>query len=676
MDSHTGEVGPLISCLMPTYNRREFLPGAIACFQRQTHANRELIVLDDGEDAVGDLIPDDPRIHYERLPARITLGAKLNLGCEMARGDLIAHFDDDDWYAPWRLAYQVQAMAEAGADLCGINRLLYYDLRHGRGYEYRYPPGHPVWLLGSDMLYTPRFWRERGFADVNVGMDGLFAWSAAPGRALALDRHDFAVHMIHGGNISPKQVDGQLWCEVELGRIVETLGDDWHDYARPPAARVSMPARAKPASCTPAPTLRNVHACLVHEAPECVIDLVSNLAHCDPGSRILLYDGSAHGTLLDPRLPWSRWGAEICPSRRPMRWGRLHGFALDCLRHLGRDFDTLTIVDSDQMALRSGYSDYLARHGGDRSDVGIWASRADRQGPDTTVAPCVTAQAEIELWRPFLRRFAGGEDKFVHWSFWPGTVIARDAGLAVLDLFDRDTQLAAILARSKMWATEEILFPTLAALLGYRVEENPCAGTFTRFRAAYSPGEIRQALATPAAFFIHPVPRAYADPIRVILRATHGQYRTAPPPAQAQAPLLVSSILRAIRTVDGWLEDEEAEVLALTVRDVVERAAGAAVRIVEIGAFCGKATLVMGMALHALNAPARILAIDRFDGVVGTRERHEHHGPTLARFRQTLARGGIEGLVDIAIGGPDTAQCSDRVALLLIDGLHDHASVA
>ena len=58
---------PLVSCIMPTYNRRPFVPGAIAYFARQEYPNRELIVADDGTDAVGDLVPDDPRVRYLRL---------------------------------------------------------------------------------------------------------------------------------------------------------------------------------------------------------------------------------------------------------------------------------------------------------------------------------------------------------------------------------------------------------------------------------------------------------------------------------------------------------------------------------------------------------------------------------------------------------------------------------
>jgi hypothetical protein len=40
-------------------------------------------------------------------------------------GALIADFDDDDWYAPWRLTYQAESLLRDKTDLCGINQLLY-----------------------------------------------------------------------------------------------------------------------------------------------------------------------------------------------------------------------------------------------------------------------------------------------------------------------------------------------------------------------------------------------------------------------------------------------------------------------------------------------------------------------------------------------------------------------
>ena len=70
---------PLVSCIMPTYNRRRFVPGAIRSFLRQDFPNKELVILDDGTDPVADLMPDDPQVHYVRLSQRTTVGAKRNL---------------------------------------------------------------------------------------------------------------------------------------------------------------------------------------------------------------------------------------------------------------------------------------------------------------------------------------------------------------------------------------------------------------------------------------------------------------------------------------------------------------------------------------------------------------------------------------------------------------------
>ena len=58
---------PLVSCVMPTCNRRRFVSQAIWYFLRQDYPSRELVIVDDGEDSIADLVPDDERIHYARL---------------------------------------------------------------------------------------------------------------------------------------------------------------------------------------------------------------------------------------------------------------------------------------------------------------------------------------------------------------------------------------------------------------------------------------------------------------------------------------------------------------------------------------------------------------------------------------------------------------------------------
>ena len=101
------EVKSLISCIMPTYNRREFVPNAIQYFLRQNYENKELMIIDDGEDAVKDLVPRASNIRYFRLDHKIRLAAKLNLGCDYAKGDIIANRGDYGWYASHRLSYQM-----------------------------------------------------------------------------------------------------------------------------------------------------------------------------------------------------------------------------------------------------------------------------------------------------------------------------------------------------------------------------------------------------------------------------------------------------------------------------------------------------------------------------------------------------------------------------------------
>src|SRR3954447_10293322 len=98
---------PLVSCVMPTRNRRRFVRQAIWYFLRQDYPEKELLVVDDGEDGVSGLVPADDRPRHIRLDQRASLGAKRNLGCELARGELVAHFDDDDWIGPGRLDAQV-----------------------------------------------------------------------------------------------------------------------------------------------------------------------------------------------------------------------------------------------------------------------------------------------------------------------------------------------------------------------------------------------------------------------------------------------------------------------------------------------------------------------------------------------------------------------------------------
>lgn len=225
----------LVSCIMPTHNRRRFVPLALAYFLRQDYEPRELIVVDDGDDPVADLIPQDPRIRYIRLDRRHTVGAKRNIACRLARGDLIAHWDDDDWMADWRLSYQVPQLSASGADLCGLDRLLFLDARRGEAWQYIYPrSGKSVrtsWLAGGTFCYRRELWVRNPFPELDVGEDNRFVWSRPVKRLLALPDNSFYVAMIHDGNTSPKRTSGSRWQPHPVAPLRKMLGRDWPVYA-------------------------------------------------------------------------------------------------------------------------------------------------------------------------------------------------------------------------------------------------------------------------------------------------------------------------------------------------------------------------------------------------------------------------------------------------------------
>ena len=221
---------PLVSCVMPTYNRRAFVPLAVKYFLRQEYEPKELIVLDDGTDKVCDLIPEDESITYVRLERRHSLGAKRNLGCEYARGEIIVNWDDDDWQAPHRLSYQARALLEEGADLCGINDLLYYDLADSCAWRYVYPAERKLWLIGSSLCYTRACWAAQRFADVTLCEDLIFVWHGPPKRIKALTDTDFLIGIIHQHNTGAKEREGPLWRAHSVEHLRSLMSEDWEFY--------------------------------------------------------------------------------------------------------------------------------------------------------------------------------------------------------------------------------------------------------------------------------------------------------------------------------------------------------------------------------------------------------------------------------------------------------------
>ncbi|AQL41862.1 hypothetical protein BV210_03630 [Halorientalis sp. IM1011] len=111
---------PLVSVVVPTYERSAMLVEAVESVFRQTYGNVELLVVDDAselpaEQALAEVTPPaDTDLRVLRHEENRGANAARNTGIEAARGEFVAFLDDDDYWRPGKLARQVSALR--GAD--------------------------------------------------------------------------------------------------------------------------------------------------------------------------------------------------------------------------------------------------------------------------------------------------------------------------------------------------------------------------------------------------------------------------------------------------------------------------------------------------------------------------------------------------------------------------------
>lgn len=242
-----GERGasPRVSCIMPTRDRSTFAHLAVGDFLDQSYPDKELIVLDNGETPV--TLPSHPSIRYVRHARHDPIGTLRNVACELASGEYIAHWDDDDWYAPWRLDYQVGDCRGDAGDIAGLSHLLFWDPLAGNAWQYRYPADRQPWVHGGTMLYRRDYWRRHPFPEIDVGEDVRFVWSALDARIVAHADDRFYVGIVHAGNTSPKQTGTSYWHPWS-GDVRDVMGETAWRYRR---AAVSRDRTAAPATPSP-----------------------------------------------------------------------------------------------------------------------------------------------------------------------------------------------------------------------------------------------------------------------------------------------------------------------------------------------------------------------------------------------------------------------------------------
>lgn len=161
---------PLISVVLPTYNRAGTLPRAIRGVLSQSFDDLELIVVDDAStDNTAEVVLGfkDARIRYLPSQERLGVSRARNLGIENALGTYVAFQDSDDEWRVEKLEKQMLAFQQGGPDIvlvaCGDLVLNHYPMSYlGVASDeavvditvmssLRMPPA-PCWIVSKEAL--------------------------------------------------------------------------------------------------------------------------------------------------------------------------------------------------------------------------------------------------------------------------------------------------------------------------------------------------------------------------------------------------------------------------------------------------------------------------------------------------------------------------------------------
>jgi glycosyltransferase involved in cell wall biosynthesis len=234
---------PLVSIVIPTYNREDLVAAAIDSALAQTHPRCEVVVVDDGStDGTGDVLRRYAgRIVAIRQDNKGLAGAR-NAGFRASSGTLVGFLDSDDLWEP-RLVAEAVKLFDAHPSVGAVflaERDIDVEGRIGTKVHGKRTPGlffTPEGMIGRDTgvgcgrppiarrellekfgLFDESF---RNFADCEMWIRHSFHFE------MAILAEPLVLRRVHPGNVSADLAkDARLWL-----RILDAVLQDHPDFA-------------------------------------------------------------------------------------------------------------------------------------------------------------------------------------------------------------------------------------------------------------------------------------------------------------------------------------------------------------------------------------------------------------------------------------------------------------
>ncbi|MFT3902134.1 MAG: glycosyltransferase family 2 protein [Niabella sp.] len=245
---------PLITVIVPTYNRADKLQTALNSLVRQSYAPMQVIVVDDGsEDNTDEVLKNYPQFEYV-FQEHAGQAAARNNGLKRAKGKFIASLDSDDEWYPNFLSKCIEKLEQDNLDFVFAN------------WDQETKTGETWDFLSGDPFLSPYFHsiKDDGWANLNSNQLRLLYVQACPSPSSSLVIRKtsivsgwnpemkigddwqlylnailtkkcsaaFTLNRLWKKRVDDKNLfDGRKWSEVlenlyvaDLGRIIDTFG--------------------------------------------------------------------------------------------------------------------------------------------------------------------------------------------------------------------------------------------------------------------------------------------------------------------------------------------------------------------------------------------------------------------------------------------------------------------
>ena len=164
---------PKVSILIPTANRRNFIPFILRnlLIQEYPHKLLQVVIHDDGDEPLIENYDDFSsaikpiKLKYLRNKKRLTIGEKRHTLIQNANNNLVVFMDDDDLYEPTYISHSFDTLKNNNVGCVGCNKMIFIYPPYTKNDFYALDCGDNKKLIHEATLMFTKSWynKTKGF---------------------------------------------------------------------------------------------------------------------------------------------------------------------------------------------------------------------------------------------------------------------------------------------------------------------------------------------------------------------------------------------------------------------------------------------------------------------------------------------------------------------------------